>query len=262
MQAVLIWRIKTSQHTVFDYNYKNLVVWILIFTILATGFSLSNLMPATIMMLSISSFRWPILKIVIGIGLGLMLILILHKFIFYIPEVSQIARRIIKEFNYILYPGFSSFLLSLINVVLAQFGVSIKPVIIQWINSNNNLQFMVVKKGPTILQISASILYLSGILWYLINNIKSQVKEASFIFYCTLALFSIVIFHSFYATKESYIFSAHAWPYLLLPGLVALRNSWKNSQRLPVLFILLALLLTIIQTVIGFNVLFNLQKPY
>jgi hypothetical protein len=121
--------------------------------------------------------------------------------------------------------------------------------------------YYIEQSGPTFLQATAFLLWIAGILMWMFRHEKKCIQNYIFISFCTLALFSIISFHCMYASGESYIFSAHAWPYLVLPGVIAFRNSWLKNDYWPITILIAAVALSILQMILGLNILLNLKPP-
>ncbi|CAN5567021.1 hypothetical protein BH23BAC1_BH23BAC1_32810 [soil metagenome] len=264
MQATLIWlwmqQEGNSQSNFDDLEKKGIVGGIIIFAFLATGFTLSNLMPAIIMMLAIPVFRRTLIKIAIAVGVFLVLLLIIHKFIFNFPFITRSVSNIMKETAWLMLPHFNSIILSFKNLLLAQFGLSIIPELQVW-TSDSGIEYYIEQSGPSIFQGIAFIFWVGGIIWYTFRNEKRSYPNLTFFVFCALSLLSIIGFHSFYATGESFIFSAHAWPYVVLPGVITIRNSFLKKDYGLIIILLTAVALSMVQMTIGLDMLLKIQLP-
>lgn len=264
MQAVLVWHyLKLNNSTgisteELNFKKKKSIYAITFFAVLATGFTLSNLMPAVILMVAIPNLRPLILKTGAFIFCFLSCFYLVHHFLFHFEFISPIRRMIMMEISWLTAPDLSTLRFSINNLLLEQFGIS-SPRISSWTSPSGEENILVSLTSATYFQIFACLLYLSGIIVWMFQNKGKNHFELNFIFYCTFAFISLMAFHNLYAVNESYIFSAHGWPFLVLPGIIVLKNSWNTFNRKIIVCILFALLISLIQLSDGIYKLLHLS---
>jgi hypothetical protein len=234
--------------------------------IAATGFSISNIVPALLVAFPLwRGFRLTRRQIT-GAIIGVTAIVILGG--------AQLAIKFHQEHdsgNFLVFalsrlgywlhvPDATAVFRSLRALIMAQFGVptadrcNYSPAV------GAPYDGVILKDAPNLLQITAAVCWFLGIVfcWRIEwGNTHGQAQRGMTIG-CLFALLWLVTFHSFFASDEAYMFSVHAWPFVLIPGLLALRDGFQ-ARRLPVLLPLgIALLLALIQTTLALPALFRL----
>jgi hypothetical protein len=264
LQAAFTWHFlkKESENFALKKTFQHnwCLIGICLFLAMAFGFSLINLMPGTILLLAVPQIR-PILfsKLFIRTTLlsgGILIsIVIFHYFIISISFLSVIENEILKDVKYVFKPEFKTLKLSIKNFLLSQFGLGFLK-IIEW--TTNEYVFRKLKLAEEFyLQIAAFFLYMSGIVNWAWRKKGFNNLELKYILYCAAAFLSLLFFHCIYAVEESYMFTPHGWPFLVVPGILVLRDSWLQHNQWPIIFISLTLLLCALQIALGILKLFQ-----
>jgi len=99
-------------------------------------------------------------------------------------------------------------------------------------------------------QCAAGLLWVAGlVLWWRRPDAAPAARAQ--IAACLVALLGLVCFSSFYDTFEAYMVSSHAWPFVLLPALLVLRDSWERRALAPLRCMGAVVALSVLQTVLS-----------
>jgi len=138
------------------------------------------------------------------------------------------------------------------ELVVYQFGVPFTTIAVTQYPPGHRLVSVVPAGSGSALSWAAFLLWSVGIAAFLRARKRGGVcDEKHFAVACLAALATMVAFHSVYNTREAYLFSAHAWPYVLLTGLVAFEDAVARGERTRILLFAGALALAAAQTAIG-----------
>jgi len=229
------------------------------FGVLATGFSITNMVPATLLYLpllahfELSPREWQVAKRIARSLAALAVVGVVA--LVSITHAWRIRRIMEDESHFTHAPSIRSIAASFDASTAKQFGVpeigvsmSDDP-ILPTRGLAPRRQFAPV---PTL----AFILWMAAIvLWY---RRPETARWARHFALASLAAFlSMVLFYAIYASHEAFLFSAHSWPFLVAPGLAAIVDSLRTPRRAEVIGFAAALSLGIIQTVIGVASLFD-----
>ncbi len=146
------------------------------------------------------------------------------------------------ETSFMIRPTLAALERSFATVVVAQFGTPATMLVS--VPSIGNV--VLLRPRLSDLQVVAAALWLLGIAAWLRD---ASSVERRFAVACGVALSSVVAFHTTYANQEAFMFSPHAWPYILLPGLAAGLDARRGA---PVLLVRAALLLCLVQVASAF----------
>jgi hypothetical protein len=269
LQVILTWRFlkKYSDSDIFEHQRNKTLLFLSIFgcAAIATGFTLSNLMPAIILLLAIPHLRerlftGSVLRTVVFSFAVITFIVLIHSFIMSNPFLVVIQDQLRGEIHWMRLINSETILLSFKNFLISQFGMGFTNLVA--LSENGKASIRVIPSTTSHIQIVAFICYVGTLIVWAWKNRKIAFIEVNFLLYCTAAFLSLLLFHSFYAVDEAYIFSAHGWPFLVVPGLIVLRKSWLQHEWLPILFIILTVALCALQTILGLQALLQLKLPF
>lgn len=150
------------------------------------------------------------------------------------------------ESAYIGAPGLPDFAFVCEKLVVNQFGVPQTAV------CGTSLQ-----TKPTIepLQVAALLFWVVGILCTACGTVKRNSRWATALASWLLAYVALLLFHSFYDAQEAFLFSGHAWPFVVLPALLAFKGALTSrAVRLACWFHLASVALSAVQTAVSFPV--------
>lgn len=263
LQGVLTWFLWTraEEEQIYGARRQLLYVFVVLCALLATGATLSNLMPALILLAVLPAFRRFLVRgAILGILVAL-LVLGIHAWVTPIPMLSLIKAKVIEEMAWVWQPGIYPLSLSVKNFFLGQFGLG-STAYGSWSppTGEYTIVFLVLTE-PALLQIGAAVAWLSGIALWIWRNAATAKREVFYILFCFGALISLIVFHSLYAANEAFMFSPHGWSFLLLPGLIAFTYSWLRQDTWTLLTLLLAVVLSAVQFVFGIYGLLQLPPP-
>lgn len=117
---------------------------------------------------------------------------------------------------------------------------------------------VVPREAPTRLQLFAGGLWIIGLIaWWRQTGPAHQV-ERQLVFCCHVALTGLLAFSCIYDPFEAYMVSPHAWPFVLVPLLLAVKTSLETRKYLPLYCLGACVLLSLAQTLIAFPHLLHL----
>jgi hypothetical protein len=136
--------------------------------------------------------------------------------------------------------------MSINGMVTLQFGVPDTELTIRPFLSRAVLAITAV---PTLWHVAAFSSWMTALIAW--RRRAPGSADASFVGLCLMALGSLVVFHTFYGDFETYLYSAHAWPYVVLPGLAVAMAAARSNARGPAWLLAIALACAATQTVNG-----------
>ena len=119
---------------------------------------------------------------------------------------------------------------------------------------------VVPREAPTRLQLGAGGLWIIGLIAWWRQTLQTHLAERQIVFCCLLALAGLLTFSSVYDPFEAYMVSAHAWPFILVPLLVAVKNSLETRRYLPLYCLAACVVLSFAQTLAAFPHLLHLLR--
>jgi len=235
----------------FAKAQKSITVAIL-FCIFACGFSISNVIPAMLVLMPLLSefnVRQLRLLLIVVIVTSIFIVIVLLM-----PD-SPIIKIINSEKNFMMIPTLKSLAMSFDALVIKQFGVPV----IEVARSHDPVETMkILMPSNTFAPLSSFSFIMWSVSFWLWFRQKSTLKwEKHFFRACFAALFSMIIFYAIYANYEAYLFSAHSWPFIILPGIYALGKSVQTRCKTEICCFICAICLSAVQTFFGMISLFN-----
>jgi hypothetical protein len=225
-----------------------------LFAALATGFSVSNVVPAALALLPLLLVprirRRYLLKISIVVLVVLAGLLIFR---------DGLRPQYEFERNFIAAPTAHSVHASFRALATAQLGV---PPTYLRANSSHNMPPSTIMADATasFLSLAAFLLLVLGVaVWYSRETTRNW--ERSFVLSCLAALLSLIVFHSSYGTEEAYLFSPHGTTFVVLPGVLAWAHAIGRERRVEAYALLLVLALATLRNGMSLMVLFRDVAP-
>jgi hypothetical protein len=228
--------------------------------VLATSFTLSNLLPASILLLPTVPSRWPkpdvasVARIVTGV---VTMVLVVYFLLGSVGVLSRAGNLVAYELRWFTLPNWKLLEASFRNLVMFQFGLP-PTALYTWHDTlNSRMVTSVGIHGWTILQAVACGLWIAGTtVWVLSLNRNSP--EYLFLLCCVTGALSLIVFHTSYATHDAYMFAAHIWPYIVLPGVLAWIENVRVRRFAGAICITIAVALSVLQNIEGLRVLLGL----
>ena len=224
-------------------------IGILVAGLAATGFTLSNLLPALIVASPVvisnrASARIIVPALIAVIGLGALALGLR------VPMPNVIKGWINYEMEWTYLPTPTTLRESFTGLVTYQFGVPAAQ-LSTWKNPLDGTTVMsITARGPSALHFMALLAWAAGIvLWW--GTRTRTVADKQLVILTSLAGASLVAFHSVYGSYESYVTSPHVWPYVAIPGCLAYVSSRRHGLRLPAGLIVATLILSLVQSATG-----------
>jgi hypothetical protein len=245
----------------------------LLFGVAATGFSLSNLIPAGIM-LGLVLRRRDSFRAALALTLVVLLegALVAWRGIFALTGAADgVVGGAQVEQQWLGAPTLQNLYLSFHHLILSQFGIPwgyLKEYPASLASHGVPFSGPFVDGTLAPLSCCAAVLWLLGVLIYA-RSLPARSRVVHFLRHCALILSIFVLFHAIYDPAESYIFAAHAWPFLILPGLLAwndalaaLRDPGHRHRSLAILACLgTAGVLSGLQSALAISHLLRLPSP-
>jgi len=233
---------------------------------LATGFTLSNAVAAMLLLLPLG--RLPSLGPLILRGAALsmaaisvLVVLLLRVTLPQKPVSAGVTDWLAAEMRWSSLPSVATVGTSFRGLVVAQFGTPIAKTITESgpDGFSQPARRLVLTKRVPPLQIVALVLWTVGIVQWARRNrsaaLADRDSEQQVALACAGALLFLVGFHAIYDASEAFLFSGHAWPFVLLPGLFALEESLYERRTGVMLCLLSAIAVSAVQVVLGFTAL-------
>jgi hypothetical protein len=256
--VLLLSSIRVEQQGGEEKTLRNLRRGALICGLLAAGFTLSNLAPAAILWaIQIRNTRWRAALVVFMVfvpTLLLQLTLLDNTSSKEAEKVqSPLMRRIAIDKEWTVHPDLKTIAISIHRLTLNQFGMSavgLQP------------EPLAVYPLPQVspLQVGALLLWAAGSFLALMRRGEKQSIEGRFVFYCLAAWLSVTLFHASYDPQEAFIFCAHAWPFVLLPGLIALERAIRDRNRVAIGCLAAAITFSLVQLIWNYTTLIPMFK--
>jgi hypothetical protein len=235
----------------------------------ATGFSLSNIVPATIVALPVLATqrvhlkRHHVLGVLIAVGL-LATLLSVHLYIRYGNQSATggfAAFVAARASLWLKMPDALSLTRSVRALVCAPFGIPPTDIARYVTDAGVVYDGIILRDAASPLQVAAAILWASAVaVWFLMRRRRAEAAgERRLILCCAGAAVLLLAFHATFASDEAFMFSPHAWPFLVVPGVVALWDSAARRERLPLLLLGTSLALCGIQSAWGVSILASLR---
>ncbi|MDX1934221.1 MAG: hypothetical protein SFU56_16590 [Capsulimonadales bacterium] len=262
MTAVCVRRRQSAEHYGNEGDTRRWTGHAFAWGLIATGFSLSNLVPAVLVAVPLrrafrpSKRQWFALA---AMGASILVLGGLQFLNRYRQESVPVdfATFVLSRFQrWLLLPDGTAILRSLRALVMAPFGVPETSVFAYTSEAGVPYAGVILRDAPNVLQIAAAAGWMIGIARTYARG--SDREERFFIARCAFALLWLVVFHSFFAADEAFMFAVHAWPFLFLPGLLALRQGLATRDPLTLVSLGLAILLSAVRTLVGLPALFRL----
>ena len=234
-------------------------IMIFLFAALACGFSLSNCLPATILLLPLlprqSQLGWWIASGVVAV----VLVLCVHHFLYPLDIVAWMERQLVQELAWVSLPDLDALRESFQNLVLLQFGVPFTE-FVTWRHPDTGWTITsIAHRDATFLQGVTFLLWCTGIAIWVGKSRGRAVVEKRFLLLCAGSFLALVAFHTVYSPYDAYIFSVHLWPFLLLPGVLIWIDSLHTRYSGVVACMTTAIALSVVQMILGFVILVNLS---
>jgi hypothetical protein len=188
---------------------------------------------------------------VVGVVVAITAILavgeVFHTLVEPIALVSMVVRVIQSELRWLTVPSQQSFRRSFGGLILTHFGMPPSG-LSTWQHPFNGMIVTSVRNlGMTAFQIAGLLLWCAGVLLWAWHGGRGS-PERRFVQFALAAALSLIAFHTVYAAHEAYVFSAHIWPYLVLPGVLAWTDGVRTRRFAQVICITAAVVLSAIQT--------------
>jgi hypothetical protein len=228
---------------------RHLSVKILIAGVAATGFTLSNLLPATIvaaplLLVDRPSARAIVPAVIVVLGAGLL------AMGFGVPLPNVVKGWIDYELEWTYVPTSRTLRESFTGLVTYQFGVP-GAALRTWQNPLDATTVMSIgPRGPSPLHYLALLAWIAGLAVWWAGGLRTT-AETRILVLTSIAGASLVAFHSIYGSYESYVVSPHVWPYIALPACFAVLSSRRLGRHLPLALLAAALALSLVQSSIG-----------
>lgn len=237
---------------------------------IATGITLSNALPATILLASLlpgadpSARRHLAVRAVWTASALAFLgadVVALQRFTGDQEDeegaVPGIAARFSREGAYTTPPSPGSILTSFRAMVVHQFGVPPTEVVRHTESNGQKYPLIYVKDGGPLPQAIPCALWYLGIFLWLPRGYQAHPVERKVIIACLAATAALVAFHAAYCTFEAFMFSPHAWPFVVLPGLCILKARAPGRAGAPAFLLLGAALMSLAMSAFHLNSLNN-----
>ena len=213
---------------------------------LAVSATLPNLLPALVLLSAVWGVRRTLIGSLASVATLVAVALGLHLAGVRL-WVSELALQVARD-ELAFLPPFHPLQLwwSVRGLLLHPFGMPL-TMLTEWMHPvDGRLVTSLREREPTLLQLAACALWCTAIvLWA--RSPQRAPAERRFATTCALALAALIVFHSFVSSYEAYIFSAHAWPFVALPGVLAGLSGSPRQRRC----IRLAVGLALLQTLLG-----------
>jgi hypothetical protein len=188
---------------------------------------------------------------VVGVVVAITAILavgaVFHTLVEPIALVSMVVRVVQNELRWLTVPSQQSFRRSFGGLILTHFGMPPSG-LSTWQHPFNGMIVTSVRNlGMTAFQIAGLPLWCAGVLLWAWHGGRGS-PERRFVRFALAAALSLIAFHTVYAAHEAYVFSAHIWPYLVLPGVLAWTDGVRTRRFAQVICITAAVVLSAIQT--------------
>lgn len=256
LQAALTWRLMhATAGGKVEPNTQRWTALAIVCAAVATAVTLSNLVPAAILLLPVvwlHTLRGLLVRMALAATAAAAVAVV---GIFSVSvESFRLAPRLIRvvgyELRWLMLPDRHSIGRSFEGLIVSEFGVPASA-LTTWQNPFTGLMVTSVGNlGVTGLQTAGFLAWCMGVLLWARPAGRGS-PERWFLRYCLLAALSLIAFHSAYATDEAYLFSAHMWPYLVLPAVLAWTNGVRTGRVAPVVFITAAVAFSAVQTGVG-----------
>ncbi len=215
----------------------------------AAGMSLSNALPALLLLVPLWRFRTALPALRNRLGWVALAMLVVEIGINVIQARSPDpggVNNLNVERNWLAWPTWASCRESLSSLSLHLFGLPPVHHTIHKLSWPSNPPYPLVypRQFPSPIQCAAAACWCLGMaLWWK----RASSRGRAFTTACLAALLGLVAFSAAYDTFEAYMVSAHAWPFLLLPTLCLLHEA-PSRRSAPALLITACVFLSALQS--------------
>ncbi|HVS08495.1 MAG TPA: hypothetical protein VMS76_01380 [Planctomycetota bacterium] len=217
----------------------------------AASFTVTNLLPATILLWALRRLRRPLVRAALVGALAGAALLAVHKLVAPLPLVWPLVRTVRYEMSLLTPPHALQIGWSFQHLVLFQFGMP-RTELITWTHpADGAVVTSIHSASATPLQWAAFALWLAAVGLWVRRGRAGEPAERRFGAYCAAALLALLAFHVPFSAWEAYIFSPHAWPYVVVPGVLAWRWGMQARNRAVILCVAAAVALSLLQTAYG-----------
>jgi hypothetical protein len=248
LQAVAVWKVVATSPAATGAQARSWIWLAVLCGGFATGFSVSNVMPASIIFLALKPWR-RIQRAHLGAAIMIAALgaALLMGYLLSSGALRVVLDAVAFETNWLQPPSANSVRWSVDYLVLSHFGVP-PTQLITFLNPFSRMMVTSVQiLDATWLHVAAFALWCAGVFFWL-SRPNARSSERRFVGWDVVAACSLVVFHSVYDSDKAYMFAPHLWPYLVLPGTLAWLHGVRERRFAAVACITAATLASAAQT--------------